>query len=456
MNKVNVWRPDLAGYSGPKYQAIADALADAVTRGELKAGDRLPAQRELAKLLGFDLTTVTRAYDCARQRGLIVARGSAGSFVREVAKATIAAAQQIDTGMNTPPIPTGGELQRAISDALQAVISSDDVSDLSYQNVGGSFHARRSGAMLLSRLGLDTEPEQVVITAGGQNALHAVMAALVSKGDRIACGLFVYPGFRAIAQRMGVELVPLPKMTGDDLRNACRERKITALYLVPTNDNPTTSTIEVGEREQIARAAQDEGVKIIEDDAYGLLPLKPLRPVSSFAPELSWYVLSISKVISPALRIAFVRAPGVGQALQLAADVHETAVMAPPLNAAIVAHWLQDQTFDRIIAATRTEANWRMQLAKSELKDATFQYHHDGYHLWLQLHGGVNANELSHSLALAGVGSIPSNRFAISPTSEQALRVSLGGAADQESLANALRMLAGHLSISLERWAALV
>ena len=453
---MNVWRPDLTGYPGPKYQAIANALADAVTRGELKAGDRLPAQRDLARSLGFDLTTVTRGYECARQRGLIVARGSAGSFVREAAKATIAAVLQIDTGMNTPPTHQDAVIQHAISSAMQTVFARDDISNFNYQSAGGSFDGRRAGAGLLSRMGLKSEPEQVVVTAGGQNALHAIMTALLSKGDRVACGRFVYPGFRAIAQRMGVELVSLPHVTGDALHAACRERKIAALYLVPTNDNPTTATIETGEREDIARIARAEGINIIEDDAYGLLPVKPLQPVSSFAPELSWYVLSISKVISPALRIAFVRAPSVGQALQLAADVHETAIMAPPLNAAIVTHWLQDQTFDQLIATVRSEANWRMELAKTVLEETPFQSHPDGYHFWLQLPAGVDSNELSHSLALAGVGSIPSTRFAVEQSTEQALRVCLGGAADQESLRNALRVLAGHLSASLGRWDALV
>lgn len=453
---VNVWRPDLSGYAGPKYQAIASALADAIKHGELKAGDRLPPQRDLASFLGCDLTTVTRGYDCARQRGLIVARGSAGSFVCEAAKATIAATQQIDTGMNTPPIPPGAVLQQALSAALNAIVASDDVSDLQYQSAGGSLEARRTGEALFARVGLSSDADQTVVTAGGQNALHAIMTTLLKRGDRVACGQFVYPGFRAIAQRMGVELVPLPAMTGDCLRSTCREHTIAALYLVSTNDNPTTSTLSVGERQEIARAAQDAGIKIIEDDAYALLPREPLPPVSSLAPELSWYILSISKVISPALRIAFVRAPGVGQALQLAADVHETAVMAPPLNAAIVSKWFQDRTFDQLIEATRAEAGWRMQLAKTVLQETAFDSHPEGYHLWLQLPAGVSSSDLSHSLALAGVGSIPSERFAVAPGSEQALRVSLGGAADQNSLGNALRMLEGHVSASLRRWDALV
>jgi DNA-binding transcriptional regulator YhcF (GntR family) len=80
---VTLWTPDIAGAAGPKYKAVTAAIAAAVARGELRHGDRLPPQRDLAMKLGIDLTTVTKAYDLARQRGLIVARGRAGSFISD-------------------------------------------------------------------------------------------------------------------------------------------------------------------------------------------------------------------------------------------------------------------------------------------------------------------------------------------------------------------------------------
>ncbi len=448
---MDAWTPDLTGFAGPKYQAVADALAEAIRRGELAPGDRLPPQRLLASRLGFDLTTITRAYDIARQRGLIVANGRAGSFVRDAARASIAAALQVDTGLNTPPMPHGDVIQRALSLALHSVIGEGSVSDFQYQGSGGSAAARRAGSLLLARIGLACEPDELVVTAGGQNALHAILSAIARPGDRVACGRFVYPGFGAIARRMGLELVPLPEMTGAALEQACREGAIRALYLVPTNDNPTTATISLAERERLAAVARREGVQIVEDDAYGLLAPQPLPPVASFAPELAWYVLSTSKIISPALRVAFVRAPGVAQALALAADVHETAVMAPPLNAAVVATWLGNGTFDKLVAAVRSEAGWRLKLAHGVLQDVPFDCHPNGYHLWLGLPPGVEASELSHTLATAGIGTIPSSRFAVGANDRQALRVSLGGVAERETLEAALRSLAGHLGASLRK-----
>lgn len=453
---MEAWCPQLLGYAGPKYQAVADALGEAIERGELRPGDRLPPQRALAGRLGFDLTTITKAYDLARQRGLIVARGRAGSFVREGVSTSLSGGQQVDTGMNCPPAAAGNLLQVAMAEALQEVLASGELANFQYQCPGGALDVRRAGALLLTRIGLRSEPDQVVVTAGGQNALHAILGSIVRPGDRIACGQFVYPGFRALAQRRGAQLVPLPEMTAKALQAACSQGTIRALYVVPTNDNPTAATVAMAERAEIAAVARLEGLQIVEDDAYGLLAKEQMAPVSSFAPDHSWYVLSTSKIISPVLRVAFLRAPAVGQALQLSADVHETAVMAPPVNAAMVASWLRDGTFDQLVSGTRNEAAWRQKLARRILGQRDYACHPQGYHLWLKLPCDVAASDISQSLRGAGIGSVPSDGFAVSDSREQALRISLGGMLDRAGLASALRAVEGHVSASLKRWDALV
>ncbi|WP_328597962.1 aminotransferase-like domain-containing protein [Croceibacterium soli] len=435
---------------------MADALADAVDRGELRPGERLPPQRTLASRLGFDLTTITKAYDRARRNGLIDTRGRAGSFVVEPARASAPAAHLVDTGMNCPPLAPQGLLQRALAEAFQEAIAGGDTASLQYQRLGGAPEVRAAGAALLGRIGLASAVDQVVVAAGGQNALHAALRAGLRSGDRVACGRFVYPGFIALAQRLSLELVPLPQMTAEALEGACREGPIQALYVVPTNNNPTTETVPAAERAAIAEAARRQDIQIIEDDAYGLLPADRLPPIASFAPERSWYILSTSKIVSPALRVAFTRAPGVSQALRIAADVHETAVMAPPINAAIVAKWLRDGTFDRLVAATRDEAAARQKLARPLLGSSHYASHAQGYHLWLTLPEQVSAAELSRELNAAGIGSVPSDRFAAGKSSLQALRISLGGPIDRAGLCTSLRVLEGHVNGSVQRWDALV
>ena len=442
----DAWAPDIAGVAGPKYKAVTAAIAAAVARGELRHGDRLPPQRDLAARLGIDLTTVTKAYDLARQRGLIVARGRAGSFISdEVRTGEIATTAQNDIAMNSPPVSAESHLADAMTSALAMLARGDGIARLHYQRPGGAAADRESGAELLRRVGLSSDPEQIVVTAGAQNGLHAIASTILKPRDRVACGDHVYPGFRAIARRMGVSLVPLAAITARALEAAHAEAPLRALYIVPTNDNPTASTIETGERKAIAKWARDAGVQIIEDDAYGLLPDVPIPAVASFAPEIGWYIASMAKIVSPALRVGFVRAPGVAEAMQLASCQHESAVMAPPLNAAMISLWLADGTFDRLVDAVRKEAAWRQKLARTILGDARHAAHPQGYHLWLPLADDSHPETLAAALALDGLSGVPSDRFAVAPEAPKAMRISLGGTIDRRGLSRALHRLAAQL-----------
>src|SRR4051794_16206760 len=75
------WTPVLSAGGGPIYLALADAIAADIAAGCLRPGQSLPAQRVLAEELDVDLTTVTRAYNEARRRGLIDATVGRGTFV---------------------------------------------------------------------------------------------------------------------------------------------------------------------------------------------------------------------------------------------------------------------------------------------------------------------------------------------------------------------------------------
>ena len=442
----DAWTPNIAGAAGPKYKAVTAAIAAAVASGDLRHGDRLPPQRDLAIQLGIDLTTVTKAYDLARQRGLIVARGRAGSFISDEARTGEAAtAAQSDIAMNSPPIPIESRLTESMAAGLLTLAHSDSFARLHYQRPGGAAADRETGAELLTRTGLVSSVEQIIVTAGGQNGLHAVASTILKPGDRVACGRFVYPGFAATARRIGVTLVPLPEMSASALEAAHADTPLRALYVVPTNDNPTTATIALSDRRDIAAWALDAGVQIIEDDAYGLLPDAPIPAIASFAPTISWYIASTAKIISPALRVGFVRAPGVAEAMQLASWQHESAVMAPPLNVAMVSLWLADGNFDRLVDAVRKEAAWRQKLACTVLGDARYAAQPHGYHLWLPLADDSNADMLAAALALDGLSAVTSDRFAVGDDAPKAIRISLGGTIDRRGLSRALHRLAAQL-----------
>lgn len=440
------WWDKVHDRPAPLYVAIADAIDDAVRSGRLRGGERLPPQRELAAALGVDLTTVTRAYGLARDAGLIQGSGRLGSHVRNIAEVPqpdIAA----DSGMIMPPQPAFALLPDALRTGMARLLRAGGQSPLlQYQPTGGSLRDRREAANAFTARSLPTSEAEVILAAGGQNALHAILGTIFAPGDIVAAGRFTYPGLLALARRFGLRLHPLAidrEGIMPDAIEAAARAGARALYVVPTDDNPTTATLPLARRRAIADIARAHGLTIVEDDAYGRLPADPLPSLASFAPELTWHIASVSKIISPTLRVAHVRAPSEQAAGRLAADIHETAVMAPPLNAALVTSWLRDGSFTRLVAAVRDEGIARQRIVARMLKGIDHAAHPEGYHHWLRLPEGIDPARIAAIVRPAGLSIVPSATFAIDPAEvEPALRISIGGAIDHDRLARACERLA--------------
>jgi DNA-binding GntR family transcriptional regulator len=124
---MNDWFPNLTLSNSPRYMAIADIIQMDIKSGRLVPGDRLPPQRELAKRLDIDFTTVARGYVEARKRGLVDTHVGRGTFILPSVedKAWSASDQPdprrssaIDLSMNMPPEPDDPELIARMRDGL--------------------------------------------------------------------------------------------------------------------------------------------------------------------------------------------------------------------------------------------------------------------------------------------------------------------------------------------------
>ena len=460
---MQTWKPRIELSKGPKYLAIADALARDIEAGALGSGDRLPPQRALAEALGVDLTTVTRAYGEAQRQGLIEGDGRRGSFVKEKRQPPRASgAERIDPGMNAPPEVAGGLLASEFRKTAGLLLDSvDGEAAFQYQPSGGMPLVREAGATLLRRRGIEAHEDTVLVSAGGQHALHAIFSAELKAGETLAVSAFAYPGLLSLARRYGVALRPIRTdsqgMDPEALDASCASGHVCAVYVVPTNDNPTTATMGMERRKAIAEVAERHGLLVIEDDAYGLLPERPLPPIASFAPDLTWHISSVSKILSPGLRVAWLRAPDIGRAWRLAADMHETAIMAPPLNAAVVAEWAGSEIFERLVSEVRTEAKARQALVRKCLPDGSFLAQDEGYHLWVPLPRDAEAAAIAQAVRTHGMSAIPGDAFAVDRTTVgPALRVSIGGALPRDRLERGLRLLGALISPDATRKISLV
>ena len=134
------WTPALQGREGPKYLGIADAIAADVASGRLAPGDRLPPQRDLAKRLELDFTTVARGYVEAGKRGLLESIVGRGTYIRRNAMVRGEAGprrSRADFTMNMPPEPDDPELLARMREGF-ASVAADLGSLLRYQGFGGS------------------------------------------------------------------------------------------------------------------------------------------------------------------------------------------------------------------------------------------------------------------------------------------------------------------------------
>lgn len=445
------WLPAIDPADGPMYLAICAALDRDIEAGRLNAGDRLPPQRELAEALGVDLGTVTRAYSEARRRGAIEAEGRRGSFVLERKHASAFSAPTgmapFDTGMNLPPIPADSSFAERFADTVRDVLRSPAAANrMQYQPAGGAPADRQAGAGWLAERGIAASEDNVLVTSGAQTALHAISNSILEPGDAVCTGPFVYPGWLSICRRRGLRIVRLEAdaegMLPESFARACRENAVRAIYLVPTNENPTTATLPLERREAIAAIARQHDVFLIEDDPYCRLAATEIPPLASLAPERTWHVTSLSKMISPSLRIAYLRAPHVRDVLRLAADLHETTIMAPPLNMAVFTQWLQDGTWAHLVGQVRNECIARQEIVARILPADSYHAAREGYHLWVPT-GSVNPLELMSLLQPLGASVVSSESFSVSKDDSEtrSIRLSIGGSLDREKLTRILEML---------------
>ena len=261
---MTIWIPDLTSSIGPRYKAIAEALAIDARSGKLKAGDRLPTHRDLAYRLGVTVGTVTRAYAEAQRRGLIEGHVGRGSFLAQPVNlpAVFGQPEQEQSGLIEmslafpPPQANDSLLHSTFAElARQPGISRL----LDYQPHGGMAHHRAAGAAWMETHGLSVPSERIVVTAGAQHGLAICLGALLRPGDVLLTEPLTYPGIRAVAElfKLRIQSVAMDDdgILPEALEAACRDGAPRALYCIPTLQNPSGSIMSHERRAAIAARA---------------------------------------------------------------------------------------------------------------------------------------------------------------------------------------------------------
>jgi DNA-binding transcriptional MocR family regulator len=448
-----MWSPDLRVFSGPRYLAIVSAIGDAVERGHLKAGDKMPTHRDLADTLGVTTGTITRAYSEAAKRGLLVGETGRGTFVKanifEDAFPSVSSTEDeelIDFSLNIPPLSVGDSLGKALTGTLSGLAARPGLSALlGYQPALGLKRHRAAGAAWVARSGLTVDTEQVLICTGALHAMTVVFSTLTRPGDSVFTESLTYPGMKNLAHLLHLRLKGLPTddqgIIPETFERACRVESTRILYTIPTLQNPLGTVMPEARRREIAAIAVRHNVAIVEDNVHSFMLPNPPPPLSSFAPENSYYILSTSKSIAGGMRIGYLVAPE-RMVEPLATSLRATVWMAAPLMAEIASEWILDGTANRLVEQKRAEAAARQSIAAAALAGFHFDAHPLSFHLWLHLSEPWRSNEFSAQLRRRGVAVTPAEAFV--PGREEpphAVRVCIGAPRSRAQLEKGLGII---------------
>lgn len=358
-----------------------------------------------------------------------------------------------DFTRSIPPMPP---IFRARLSASLSELAADPHLDMLVRTSasGGKPSDRAAGLKWLEpKLGDQIATGRMTVTNGTQGAVLLLLEALVGQNGLLLAEALSWGALREIARRAHVRIKGLPidddGIIPDAFEAACRDLHPKALYCNPTDQNPTTAIMSETRRRQIAEIARRYGVAIIEDDALGRLHPGSPAPIASIAPDITWYVMGLTKCVAQGLRLAYVVGPSEADTQQVIGPARKLSFWAPnPLTTAIASGWINNGTAEEICTAIHNESTKREELASSLLSGADLVSKPGAMHVWLRLPSEQDRHQLTASLKDKGVAVRPAELFAVDDTPvPNAVRLSLSSPLDRSQVEQGLRLIATALNL---------
>jgi DNA-binding transcriptional MocR family regulator len=486
----------------PLYVQLRDQLRALVHSGELRAGDRIPASRELAGQLGVHRTTVANAYAELESEGLIQGHVGRGTFICGIPARNFSPPPRSNgNGHNgalrwealfaddraeeslsrmMPRVPPGGiafTIARPPDETFpleefrhcsNAALRREGRRILQFGATDGYEPLKRELISQFRSEGLSVKPEQLLITDGCQQAIYLVCKAFLRPGDSVALENPGYPG--AIAILAGARVRPLPvgvepdaTRTGhvgldiDALETVLMQNRVKFILVTPDFHNPTGTALPVARRRALLDLAARFQVPVVEDAIYARLRLRGNPMPSLKALDTAGNVIhldSFSKTAFPGLRVGWCIGPESAierlRLVKQSTDLH-----TGQFSQAAMAEFMRRGYFTKHLAKMRKVFRSRLEALEHALEkhmpEATsWTRPEGGMSLWVTLPPGFDAGELLIHARERGVVFLPGRHFYSQHPQPNTLRLGFS-AVDEKRIAKGIEIFCDVLKSELRK-----
>lgn len=336
--------------------------------------------------------------------------------------------------------PYLGELpfERLGEDAHRIIAEQGSVA-LQYGASDGIPPLRQHIVEIMRLEGIDARPEQVVVTAGSQQALDVAARVTVNPGDVIFAEGPSYAGGMAVFTGLEAEIVHVPSdgdgLIPDELERLIAEvrasgRTPKGLYTIPNFQNPGGVNLSLARRTRVGEVCREAGLLIFEDNPYGLLGFdgQTMAAIQPDFPEITLYFGSFSKMFSPGLRLGWVLVPD--WLHQHVINTAETGALNPAVfNQLLMSAYLDDPSWKATLETYRGIYKGKFEalvetLAEVMPEGTTWNRPTGGFYLWVRVPEGIDAEAIVYEAIERGVVYVPGTAFYTDGSGHSELRMS--------------------------------
>ncbi|MFJ2369060.1 PLP-dependent aminotransferase family protein [Microbacterium sp. NPDC087665] len=432
---------------------LSRGIADLIADGELRPGDRLPAERALAAASMVSRGTVVSAYADLAENGLVERRQGSGTRIAGVG-APVASRQRPGRGEALfSALPNAIDLLRTVPQipalAMQLIRDHQprlDLALLPETDPAGLPVLRELIADMYRAEGTPTTPEQILVTHGAQQAISLVVNALVEPGDVVLAEEVTWPGVTDSVGLRGGSVHGIPMgpdgLDVDALEVAIARLRPALIAVNPHHQNPTGTRLPAAARHRVAELAAQYGVPVIEDRVVAGISFDGVVPPSLAAerPDAPVIVVeSVSKWAWAGLRIGWLRAdPVLVRRLRGARQLADQSTSVPAQLIALDLIARADDLRRENSRVHQQRLRLLERLMAEHLPEWTYDTPRGGLSLWAALPTG-SAAVFARVAATHGVSIAGSAAFAASVSPDDHIRIPY--TATDDMLAEGVRRL---------------